>query len=74
MFPYFGKILIFIGFFLIFIGILFLFSSKIPYFGKLPGDIYIKRGNFTFFAPIGTCLVISIILSVILYIIFRFLK
>ena len=74
MFPYFGKILIFIGFLLILIGILFLFSSKIPYFGKLPGDIYIKRGNFTFFAPIGTCLVISIILSVILYIIFRFLK
>jgi hypothetical protein len=70
----FAKILIFIGFLLILIGVIFLFGSKISYFGKLPGDIYIKKGSFTFFAPIGTCLVISIIFSIIFYIISRFLK
>jgi len=57
---YFGKILIFLGFLLILIGLIFSFGSKIPYFWKLPGDIYIKRENFTFFAPIGTCLVIRL--------------
>jgi len=45
----FAKILILGGTLLILIGIVFLFGSKIPYFGKLPGDIYIKRENFTFF-------------------------
>lgn len=71
---YLGKILIFLGLFLILIGAIFLLELKIPYFGKLPGDIYLKRGNFTFFAPIGTCLVISALLSIIFYTISRFLK
>lgn len=71
---YLGKILIFLGLFLILIGVIFLLELKIPYFGKLPGDIYLKRGNFTFFAPIGTCLVISALLSITFYIISRFLK
>jgi hypothetical protein len=70
----FAKILIFFGFFLIFIGLVFLFGSKIPYFGKLPGDIYVKKENFTFFTPIGTCIAISLILSLIFYIISRFLS
>jgi len=86
MLPYFGKILIFVGLFLILIGILFLFSPKIPlnakhykegdsptglYFGKLPGDIYIRRGNFTFYAPIVSLFILSIILSIIFNIILK---
>ncbi|MGC9048637.1 MAG: DUF2905 domain-containing protein [Patescibacteria group bacterium] len=74
MFHQFAKILILVGFLLILIGVIFLFGSKVPCFGKLPGDIYIKKGNFTFFAPIGTCILISIILSIIFYIISRFFK
>jgi len=74
MLPQFAKLLIFAGLFLVLIGIIFLFSSKIPYLGKLPGDIYVKKGNFTFFTPIGTCILISIIFSFIFYIIFRLFK
>lgn len=74
MITQFAKILIFFGFLLILFGLIFLFGLKIPYFGKLPGDIFIKKENFTFFAPIGTCLLISIILSIIFYIISRFFK
>jgi len=74
MFFYFGKILIFFGFFLILIGLIFSFAGKIPYLGKLPGDIYIKRENFTFYFPITTCILISIILSIIFYLISRFFK
>jgi len=43
-----AKVLILIGFFLIFLGLIFLFGQKIPYFGKLPGDIYIKKGILLF--------------------------
>jgi len=71
---YFGKILIFFGFLLILIGLIFSFAGKIPYFGKLPGDIYIKRENFTFYFPITTCILVSIILSIIFYLISRFFK
>jgi uncharacterized protein HemY len=74
MIPFFGKILIFIGFLLVLIGLIFSFAGKIPYLRKLPGDIYIKRENFTFYFPITTCILISIILSIIFYLISRFLK
>lgn len=74
MFSYFGKILIFLGTFLILIGSVFVLFAKIPFLGKLPGDVYIKRDNFIFFAPFGTSLLISLILSIIIYFIFRFLK
>jgi hypothetical protein len=74
MIEFFGKILIFFGAILIFLGLIFSFAGKIPYFGKLPGDIYIKREKFTFYFPITTCILVSIILSVIFYIISKFLK
>ncbi len=73
-FNFFGKILIFLGFFLIILGTVFLFGGKIPFFGKLPGDIYIKKENFAFYFPLTTSILISIILSLILTIIFKFFK
>jgi hypothetical protein len=42
-----GKLLIFAGVFIVILGVLFLFGDKIPFLGKLPGDIYIKKKNFT---------------------------
>jgi uncharacterized protein HemY len=74
MFSYFGKNLIFFGVILILFGLIFSFAGKIPYLGKLPGDIYIKRENFTFYFPITTCVLISIIISIIFYLISRFFK
>jgi hypothetical protein len=62
-----GKILIVVGFILIITGLAFLFADKIPFLGKLPGDIYIKREKFTFYFPITTSIIISIILTVILW-------
>jgi uncharacterized protein HemY len=74
MVDFLGKILIFFGAILIFLGLIFSFAGKIPYFGKLPGDIYIKKENFTFYFPITTCILVSIILSVIFYLISHFFK
>ena len=61
----FGKLFIFIGLLLVVIGIVFIVGNKIPFIGKLPGDIAIERNNFNFYFPITTCIIISIILSLI---------
>jgi len=62
----FGKLLIFIGIILVLAGILFVFGAKIPWLGKLPGDIYIKKENFTFYFPLATSILLSIALSIIM--------
>lgn len=58
-----GKILIFFGIIMIVVGGLLLFGSKIPFIGRLPGDIAIQKKNFSFYFPITTSIIISIILS-----------
>lgn len=65
-----GKMLILLGLFLIFVGFVLSFADRIPYLGKLPGDIVIKRGNFQFYFPLATSIVISILLT-LLFSIFR---
>ena len=62
-----GKSLIFFGILLIGIGILVLFGSRIPWFGRLPGDIMIKKENFTFYFPLTTSILISVVISLILF-------
>jgi len=62
----FGKILIFFGVILTVAGILFVFAGKIPWFGKLPGDIYIKKENFTLYFPLAASILLSIALSIII--------
>ncbi len=61
-----SKLMILLGILLVVAGIIMNISGKIPFFGKLPGDIYIKKGNFSFFFPITSCIIISIVISVIL--------
>jgi Protein of unknown function (DUF2905) len=63
----FGKSLIYIGIALVILGLLFSLAGKIPWLGHLPGDIYVQRGRFTFYFPVTTCLLISIIMTLIVY-------
>ncbi|NJL18034.1 MAG: DUF2905 domain-containing protein [Nitrospira sp.] len=72
----FGKILIGLGLGVAGLGVLFLLSDRIPglghvfgWFGKLPGDISIKRENFSFYFPIGTSIALSILLSLLFFLI-----
>jgi hypothetical protein len=62
-----GKLLIVIGLVIVGAGFLLLLSDKIPWLGRLPGDITIKRDNFTFFFPLATCILISVILSLLFW-------
>jgi len=62
-----GRILIYLGLLLAVLGVIFTLVGKLPWFGQLPGDITIERERFTFYFPLATCLIISIILSLVLY-------
>ena len=63
-----GRILILTGIALIILGLLFIVFHKLP-ISKFPGDIIIKKGNFTFYFPLGLSIIASIILSIIMYLI-----
>jgi hypothetical protein len=65
-FSAFGRWMILAGLILAIAGVLVLALGKIPHVGRLPGDIYIKRDHVTFYFPIVTCLVISLLLTVLL--------
>ncbi len=60
-----GRILLFLGIFLVFLGVVFLLAGKFSWPGKLPGDILIQRKNFVFYFPLGLCILLSIILTLI---------
>ncbi len=62
-----GKIIIFLGLLMVVIGFILMLGSKMPFIGKLPGDIAIERKNYSFYFPVTTCIIISIILSFILW-------
>jgi len=67
-----GKTLIVIGALLILVGVFFLFANRIPFIGRLPGDIVMKRKNFTIYFPLMTSIIISIVLTLIFYFMSRF--
>jgi hypothetical protein len=63
----FGKTLIYLGILLVVLGMIFLFGGKIPWLGHLPGDITIERERFTLYFPLTTCVLISVIITLVLY-------
>lgn len=66
-----GKTLIIIGGIIVLAGVVILLAGKIPFLGKLPGDISIKGKGISIYFPIVTCLVVSVVLTLILNLIFR---
>ncbi|TMA47498.1 MAG: DUF2905 domain-containing protein [Deltaproteobacteria bacterium] len=61
-----GRFLIVLGAAAILIGVLLVLVPRLPWLGRLPGDILIRRGTFTFYFPLVTCVVVSVILTLIL--------
>ena len=62
-----GKFLVIVGLIVIGVGLLLWSGFGKGWFGRLPGDIHYTRGNFTFYFPLATCLLVSLILTVILW-------
>jgi len=69
--PQLGKLLIVIGGLIAVLGIVLLFSGKVPWSGRLPGDFYFRGKNISFYFPLATSLLVSIILTLILWLIGR---
>jgi hypothetical protein len=65
-----GKMLIVLGGVLLLVGLLLTAGAKLPWIGRLPGDIYVQRDNFSFYFPLATCLLVSALLS-LLFFLFR---
>lgn len=70
-FDHVGKLLILAGLFLVLLGVLVLTWGRIPLLGKLPGDIFLQKGNFQFFFPLVTCLILSAVLTLIINLVIR---
>jgi hypothetical protein len=66
-----GKMILFFGIFLVLISGLLLLGGRLFGMGRLPGDIFLQRGNFSFYFPVVTCIVLSILLTIILNLIRR---
>lgn len=66
-----GKTLVIFGAVIVVLGIVLLLAEKVPLIGKLPGDIVWKKGDFTLYLPITTSIILSAILTVLLYVITR---
>ena len=64
-----GKMLLVFGLVMVLLGLVLLvaghFSGKVPWLGRLPGDIYIERGSWTFYFPLVTCLIASVVLTLL---------
>jgi hypothetical protein len=70
----FGKILIISGCVIVGVGIIMLFVGRIPFLGKLPGDISVKKENFQFYFPLTTSIILSILVSLVFWLISIFNK
>lgn len=65
--PGLGKGLIVAGVLLVLLGVLISLAGKLPWLGRLPGDILIKRENFSFYMPLATSLLLSLLVSLLLW-------
>jgi hypothetical protein len=66
-----GRLLILVGVVAIALGVVLLFLHRIPWLGRLPGDIVVQRERVTLYFPLATSIVVSIVLTVLLNLFFR---
>jgi hypothetical protein len=64
-----GRLLLVFGGILVALGLIIVLFSRVPFLGRLPGDIFIQRDNVTIWIPIATMIVLSIVLSVIFWLV-----
>jgi thiosulfate reductase cytochrome b subunit len=66
-----GKFVVIAGVLLVVSGLLIMVAGRLPFFGNLPGDFTVRRGNTTIFAPIATMIILSIVLTIALNLLLR---
>jgi hypothetical protein len=66
-----GRALVVLGVVIAVLGLGLVFFDRVPWIGRLPGDIHVQRGNWTFYFPLGTSILLSILLTLVLWLIGR---
>lgn len=66
-----GKVLVGFGLLIALLGVVLLVAGRVPWLGRLPGDIYVRRGNWAFYFPLATSLVVSAVLTLVFWILNR---
>ena len=74
MFGEIGRTLMVLGALLFVVGLVLTYAGRVPWLGNLPGDVAVERGNFRLYAPFGTMIIVSIVLSVLLNLIVRLFR
>jgi DUF2905 family protein len=69
--PELGRTLIVLGLVVVAVGVVLAFGPRVPWLGRLPGDINVERENWSFHFPLVTCLVVSVLLTLVLNLFFR---
>jgi hypothetical protein len=69
-----GKILLIVGGIIVILGLILVFSQHIPFLDKLPGDIFIKKDGFSFYFPIVTLLIVSVLITIIVNVVLHFMN
>lgn len=69
-----GRMLVLVGILIVAIGMLLVFFPRVPFIGKLPGDISFQSGGFSCFFPLATSIILSIVLTIILNLVLRLLN
>ena len=69
--PELGRMLIVMGVVIALLGLVLLFAGRVPGVGRLPGDIHVERGNWSLYFPLGTSIVLSVLLTLVLWLINR---
>ena len=62
-----GRSLIVVGVLIVVVGVVLMLAGRVPWLGRLPGDIYIQRGNWSFYFPIVTSVVVSVLLTLLFW-------
>ncbi len=60
-----GRVFLFLGVVLVVVGLMLMFGGKVPWLGRLPGDITIQRGSFRLYFPLVTCLLLSLLMTLL---------
>lgn len=66
-----GKLLIVFGLLIVAVGVVLVLAGRMPWVGRLPGDISIQRGHWTFYFPLATSIVVSLVLTLLFWLIGR---
>ena len=66
-----GRALVIVGVVIAVAGIVLMLAGRVPWIGRLPGDIYIRRGNWSFYVPLATSLLLSVVLTLLFWLIGR---